>query len=99
MISETANSSHTKMIGINLHAGEYRIGYSNFTPNPLGTRVGVGGQNSTFVKSKNFANKSYQVCLRNGKNCISPLGHYGRFWRFLSQNWGNVFVFTDYHFD
>ena len=34
MISETACSSQTKLIGLNLHVSEHGIGYSNLTPDP-----------------------------------------------------------------
>ena len=36
MISETAHSSQTKLIGYDLHGGEQGIGYSNLTPDPQG---------------------------------------------------------------
>ena len=36
MISETAYSSQTKLIGLNLHVSEHGIGYSNLTPDPQG---------------------------------------------------------------
>ena len=36
MISETAYSSQTKLIGLNLHVSEHGIGYSNLTPAPKG---------------------------------------------------------------
>ena len=36
MISETAHSSQTKLIGYDLHGGEQGIGYSNLTPDPWG---------------------------------------------------------------
>ena len=36
MISETAFSSQTKLIGLNLHVSEHGIGYSNLTPDPQG---------------------------------------------------------------
>ena len=42
MISETTYSSKTKLIGLNLHVSEHRIGYSNLTPDPQGAR-GVPG--------------------------------------------------------
>ena len=58
---ETAYSSQTKLIGLNLHVSEHGIGYSNLTPDPQGTRGGHGGQNSSFTKPKNFANKSCQA--------------------------------------
>ena len=61
MISETAYSSQTKLIGLNHPIGEHGIGYSNLTPDPQGARGAPGGQNSSFTKSKNFANKSCQA--------------------------------------
>ena len=36
MISETAHSSQTKLIGYDLHVSEQGIGYSNLTPDPRG---------------------------------------------------------------
>ena len=42
MISETANSSRIKLITLNLHASEHRIGYSNLTPDPKGARRSLG---------------------------------------------------------
>ena len=42
MISETANSSQTKLIGLNLHVSEHGIGYSNSTPDPQGARGALG---------------------------------------------------------
>ena len=42
MISETAYSSQTKLIGLNLHVSEHGIGYSNLTPDPLGARGAPG---------------------------------------------------------
>ena len=38
MISETAHSSHTKLIGLNLHVSEQGMGYSNLTPDPQGAQ-------------------------------------------------------------
>ena len=38
MISETACSSQTKLIGLNLPIGEHGIGYSNLTPDPQEAR-------------------------------------------------------------
>jgi hypothetical protein len=49
MISETAHSSQTKLIGYDLHGGEQGIGYSNLTPDPRG---GLGGKKK---KKKKFA--------------------------------------------
>ena len=42
MISETAYSSQTKLIGLNLPIGEHGIGYSNLTPDPQGARGAPG---------------------------------------------------------
>ena len=38
VFSETAYSSQTKSIGLNLHVSEHGIGYSNLTPDPQGAR-------------------------------------------------------------
>ena len=42
MISETAYSSQTKLIGLNLHVSEHGIGYSNLTSDPQGARRALG---------------------------------------------------------
>ena len=42
MISETAHSSQTKLIGYDLHVSKQGIGYSNLTPDPRGTVSGFG---------------------------------------------------------
>ena len=42
MFSETAYSSQTKLIGLNLHVSEHGIGYSNLTPDPQGARGARG---------------------------------------------------------
>ena len=42
MISVTAYSSQTKLIGLNLPIGEQGIGYSNLTPDPQGARGAPG---------------------------------------------------------
>ena len=53
MISETAYSSQTKLIGLNLHVSEHGIGYSNFTPDPQGAwgAPGVKIQVSPYQKT------------------------------------------------
>ena len=53
MISETAYSSQTKLIGYDLHGGEQGIGYSNLTPDPQGAwgALGVKVQASTNQKT------------------------------------------------
>ena len=42
MISETACSSQTKLIGLNLHVSEHGIGYSNLTSDPQGAQGAPG---------------------------------------------------------
>ena len=42
MISETAYSSQTKLIGYEPHVSEEGIGYSNLTPDPQGPRGAPG---------------------------------------------------------
>ena len=42
MISETAYTSQTTLIGLNLHVSEQGIGYSNLTPDPKGARGALG---------------------------------------------------------
>ena len=39
---KTAYSSQTKLIGLNLHVSEHRIGYQNLTPDPQGARGAPG---------------------------------------------------------
>ena len=51
MISETAQSSHTKLIGLNLHVSEHGIGYSKLTPDPEGAAQGVKIQASPNQKT------------------------------------------------
>ena len=53
MISETAHSSQTKLIGLNLHVSEHTKGYSNLTPDPQGAlgAPGVKIQVSTNQKT------------------------------------------------
>ena len=42
VFSETAYSSQTKLIGLNLHVSEHGIGYSNLTPDPQGAQGAPG---------------------------------------------------------
>ena len=42
MISETAPSSQTKLIGYDLQVSEQGIGYSNLTPDPQGAQGAPG---------------------------------------------------------
>ena len=75
MISETACSSQTKLIGLSLHVSEYGLSYSNLTPDPQGAQGPQGtGQNSSFTKLKNFTNKSCHAWLKDDKDFISPSG-------------------------
>ena len=70
MISETADSSETKLIGKDLLIGEHGIGYSNLTPDPQGAQ-GVPG-----VKIQVSPNQktSLTKVVRDDKNFISPSG-------------------------
>ena len=49
MFSETAYSSQTKLIGLNLPIGEYGIGYSNLTPDPQGVKIQVSPNQKTLL--------------------------------------------------
>ena len=70
MISETACSSHTKLIGLNLHVSEHGIGYSNLTPDPQGARGAPG------VKIQVSPNQKTSLIkvVRHDKNFVSPSG-------------------------
>ena len=57
MISETANSSHTKLIGLNLHVSEHRIGYSNLTPDPKGAWAAPGVKIQVSTNQKTLLTK------------------------------------------
>ena len=47
MFSETAYSSQTKLIGLNLHVWEHRIGSSNLTLDPQGVKIQVSPNQKT----------------------------------------------------
>ena len=49
MISETAHSSLTKLIGYDFHVGEQGIGYSNRTPDPQGIKIQVSPDRKTLL--------------------------------------------------
>ena len=57
MISETAYSSQTKLIGLNLHVAELRIGYSNLTPDPQGAWGALGVKIQVSPNQKNSLTK------------------------------------------
>ena len=73
MISETAYSSQTKLIGLNLHESEHGIGYSNLTPDPQGARGGAMGSKFKFHQIKKLRNKNF----RHDKGMIK-LGKLGK---------------------
>ena len=47
MISETAYSSQTKLIGLNLHVSEHGLGYSNLAQGALGVKIQVSPKQKT----------------------------------------------------
>ena len=67
MISETAYSSQTKLIGLNLPIGEHGIGYSNLTPDPQGAR---GAQGVKIQVSPNQKTSLIKVVIRHDKGMI-----------------------------
>ena len=66
MISDTAYSSQTKLIGLNLPIGEHGIGYSNLTPDPLGARGAPGVKIQVSPNQKT----SLAKVVRNDKGMI-----------------------------
>ena len=70
MISETAHSSQTKLIGYDLHGGEQGIGYSNLTPDPQGARGALGVEIQVSPNQKTSPIK----VVRHDKWIISPSG-------------------------
>ena len=61
MISETACSSQTKLIVLNLHVWEHRIGYSNLTPDLEGPQKVLGSKSSVIKSKKKIANKVFKT--------------------------------------
>ena len=61
MISKTAYSSQTKLIGLNLHVSEHGIGYSNLTPDSQGARGPRGAPGGPGVKIKVSPNQKTSV--------------------------------------
>ena len=57
MISETAYSSQTKLIGQSLPIGEHGIGHSNLTPDPQGARGAPGVKIQVSPNQKNSLTK------------------------------------------
>ena len=78
MISETAYSSQTKLIGLNLHVSEHGIGYSNLTPDPKGARGAPGVKIQVSLNQKTSLTK----VVRHNKGIIkissSPLEELGK---------------------
>ena len=67
MISETAYNSQIKLIGLNLHVSEHRIGYSNLTPDPQqGARGALGVKIQVSLNQKNSLIKA----VRHDKGMI-----------------------------
>ena len=73
MFSETAYSSQTKLIGLNLPIGEHGIGYSNLTPDPQGARGAPGVKIQVSPNQKTSLTKVVRHD-RDDKNFISPSG-------------------------
>ena len=74
MFSETAYSSQTKLIGLNLHVSEHGIGYSNLTPDPQGARGGPGVKIQVSPNQKTLLIKVVSHDKRDDKNFVSPSG-------------------------
>ena len=68
MISETAYSSQTKLIGLNLHVSEHGIGYSNLTPDPQGR--GLGGAPGVKIQVSPNQKTSLTKVVRHDKGMI-----------------------------
>ena len=66
MISETAYSSQTKLIGLNLPIGEHGIGYSNLTLDPQGARGALGVKIQVSLNQKTSLTKN----VRRNKGTI-----------------------------
>ena len=60
MISETAGSSQTKLIGLNLHVSEHGIGYSNLTLDPQGARGALGVKIQVSLNQKTSQTKVFR---------------------------------------
>ena len=69
MISETAYSSQTKLIGLNLHVSEHGIGYSNLTPDPQGAQGAPGVKIQVSPNQKTLLTK----VVRHDKGMIKML--------------------------
>ena len=74
MFSETAYSSQTKLIGLNLPIGEHRIGYSNLTPDPQGARgkIQVSSNQKTLLTE---VVRHYQGIVKTASAPPEELGH------------------------
>ena len=78
MISETAHSSQTKLIGYDLQVSEQGIGYSNLTPDPQGARGAPGVKIQVSPNQKTLLTK----VVRHDKGMIkmssAPLEELGK---------------------
>ena len=70
VFSETTYSSKTKLIGLNFHVSEHKIGYSNLTPDPQGAQGAPGVKIQVSPDQKTLLKK----IARDDKNVISPSG-------------------------
>ena len=78
MISETAHSSQTKLIGYDLHVGEQGIGYSNLTPDPQGARGTLGVKIQVSPNQKILLTKVVRHDERMVKIASAPLEKLGK---------------------
>ena len=69
VFSETAYSSQTKLIGLNLHVSEHGIGYSILTLDPQGARGAPGGKIQVSPNQKTSLTK----VVRHDKGMIKIL--------------------------
>ena len=74
MILETAYSSQTKLIGLNLPIGEHGIGYSNLTPDPQGAQGAPGVKIQVSPNQKTSLTKVVGHDKGDDKNFVNPSG-------------------------
>ena len=78
MISETACSSQTKLIGLNLHLSEHGIGSSNLTPDPQGARGAPGVKIQVSPNQKTLLTKVVRHDYRMVKIASAPPEELGK---------------------
>ena len=78
MISETAYSSQTKLIGLNLHVSEHGIGYSNLTPDPQGAQEAPGVKIQVSPNQKTSLTKVVRHDIGMIKMPSAPPGELGK---------------------